>query len=125
MFAKGFTVFSIIILLFVGLVYLNSTDNNTLQKSKVMHTYLVRIPYSAGVCPYSLMSMTKGKLKVLNDPHCVCPYSDNASYMTARCKDVKSVIRMLPSSIQNKVEIKLIDSANDNTNSKGYTPKRS
>ncbi len=99
----------IIILLVTGLEFFNGSPGNTVSGSRAVHTYLVKIPNSAGVCPYAIMTMTKGKLKMVDDPGCVCPYAKNASYMTTRCKNIKSVIALLPANLQKKIQVKIID----------------
>ena len=109
MFAKIIAVLSFAMFVLLGINYFNAPPERVIQQSETMHTYLVKIPNSAGVCPYALMSMTKGKLKMIEDSHCICPYADNASYMTARCKDIRSVISMLPAQLQNKIRVKIVE----------------
>ncbi len=111
-FVRGMAFFSFIIILFLGLNFFYTPFGSSAKKSDVIHTYLVKIPNDAGVCPYALVSRTNGKLKIVGDSHCVCPYAESAFYMTTRCKDVKTVMEMLPSSLHNKVQIKIIDHIN-------------
>ncbi len=117
LFAKGFAFMSIVLMLVLGLSFSSKPQSKELNKIVVTHTYLVKIPYSAGVCPYQLMSMTNGKLQMVNDAGCVCPYIHhtsvkNASLMTARCPDIESVKELLPASIRKVVEIQLADHPN-------------
>ena len=111
---KGIGFMSIIMILFFGLSFTSLPQSKNLKKTVAMHTFLVKIPGNAGVCPYQLMMMTNGKLQMADDPHCVCPYQHNSSfsstvYMTARCTDVNSVRELLPACIRSTVEIKLQD----------------
>ena len=99
--------FAIMIALGVNVLHPSELANN--PKEKTMHTYLVAIPASAGVCPYALMSMTNQRLKMVHDPKCVCPYTSNTLLMITRNTNIKSVIDMLPASIKNKVHIIIID----------------
>lgn len=112
---KGVAFMSVFPILFFGLTLMNHPQSNKAKKTEVMNTYLIKIPNSAGVCPYELMQSSNGRLQMYNDPHCVCPYEqnhnssfNNAVYMTANCPDMNSVIELLPASIQNLVEIKLL-----------------
>lgn len=104
--AIGLISFMLLILLAMDFVYTPSDFSGT--NIGTMHTYLVKIPASAGVCPYAIMTMTKGKLKVLRDSRCICPYADNSSYMTARCRDIKSVISLLPIKLRNQIQVIII-----------------
>ncbi len=110
--ARGIALLSIIPLLFLCLNFSGLQHNK--NKIKAIHTFLVKIPSSSGVCPYQLMMMSKGKLQMINDPQCVCPYAHGTSfqssfYMTIRSTDEKTVRTMLPECIRNEVEINTID----------------
>ena len=109
---------SLIVLIVLGLDSFYGNPGNNMPESGIIHTYLVKIPNSAGVCPYALTAMTKGKLKVVDDPECVCPYNKKASYMTTRCRDIKSVIAMLPERIQNKIQVRVVDETVKKTGAK-------
>lgn len=112
-FAKGIALFSLVTILFLGIYLYSSPRTTTKTKTEIIHTYLIKVPDNAGVCPYALMSMTNGKLKMVNNPSCVCPFSEHATYMTARCKDKKSVMAMLPASLRKKVQILIVDNSNN------------
>ncbi len=116
--AKGILFLSIVVVLFLGVQFIKAPQKASVQKAEVIHTYLVKIPNCSGVCPYALMSMTHGRMQMLNNAGCVCPYSKNASYMTVRSKNVRSVRAMLPPSIQKEVQIQLADNTNEGEPSK-------
>lgn len=112
--AKGIAFMSIIPILFLSLSFTGIPQSKKANKMEVIHTFLVKIPSTAGVCPYELMMMTKGKLQMADDPQCVCPYqhntsSHNAIYMTAKCTDVNSVRALLPACIKDAAEIHSMD----------------
>ncbi len=106
---KAGALFLAVLLLFGGVYLIETPKPQSGNKAEVIHTYLVKIPKSAGVCPYTLMTMTKGKLQMVEEPNCVCPYSQHSIYMKARSKNEKSVMAMLPASLQNKVQIEIAD----------------
>ena len=114
---KGIAFMSVFPMLLLGLTFLNQPQHKQVQKTEVMHTYLLTIPGSAGVCPYQLMQSSNGKLQMIHDAGCsACPYIHNqkssfssAVYMTANCPDMNSVRVLLPASIQNLVQIKLLN----------------
>ncbi len=113
--AKGIALMSVFPILFLGLAFMSHPQSKKIKKTEIINTYLIKIPNTAGVCPYELMQSSNGKLQMYKDPHCVCPYEQNhnssfsnAVYMTANCRDENSVRELLPASIQNLVEIKLL-----------------
>lgn len=120
--AKGIVLMSVFPALLFGMIFINHTYKRNVKKAEVMHTFLIKIPNSSGVCPYVLMQSSNGKLKMMNDPNCVCPYEHHSSfsstvYMTAVCPDLNSVKSLLPASIQNLVQIKLVDHPHINNKS--------
>ena len=114
---KGLVLMSIVPMLFLCLSFTSISQNKKTNKVEAVHTFLIKIPTAAGVCPYELMMMTKGKLQMVNDPQCVCPYQHTTTFqgtvfMTARSKDVNSIRAMLPECIRNSVQIQKIDKTN-------------
>ncbi len=114
---KGIAFMSVFPILFLGLTFLNQPQHKQVQKAGAMHTYLIMIPSSAGVCPYELMQSSNGRLQMIHQDACSqCPFEhghnssfSNTVYMTANCPDVNSVRSLLPASIQNVVKIKLLN----------------
>ena len=114
---KGIAFMSVFPILFLGLTFLNQPQHKQVQKNEVMHTYLLTIPGSAGVCPYQLMQSSNGMMQMIHQNACSqCPFEhgynssfSNTVYMTANCPDVNSVKALLPASIQNVVKIKLLN----------------
>jgi hypothetical protein len=106
---KAISLTFIVLILCLGINLFNSQSDSNNQNSEVMHTYLIKVPLDAGICPYALASKSHGKLHMINNSECTCPFSENASYMTTKCRNIKSVLELLPSSIQKKVEIRVID----------------
>ncbi len=102
---EGIIVISFILLTTLGINYINSPAGVSMSSNTIMHTYLVKIPDNSCVCPYALETMTKGKLKVVHETGCTCPYIQNSSYMTTTCKDIRSIISLLPADIQKTVQV--------------------
>ena len=109
---KAISLTFIVLILCLGINLFNSHSESNNQSSEVMHTYLIKIPLDAGICPYALASKSHGKLHMINNSECTCPFSENASYMTTKCRNIKSLLELLPSSIQKKVQIMIIDNRN-------------
>ena len=108
--AKGIALMSVIPILFLCVSFISLPQSKEVKKAEAINTYLVKIPATAGICPYELMMMTKGKLQMADDPQCVCPYQHKISYhtaiyMTARGMDVNSIRALFPECIRNAVEI--------------------
>jgi|GEM_PF-2587667 len=113
---EGIVLMSVFPALLFGLILFSQPQSKNAKKTEVMHTFLIKIPSSAGVCPYELMKASNGKLQMIHDPNCVCPYEkqnssySNAFYMTAISSDINTARALLPASIRSIVEIKLTDS---------------
>ncbi len=114
---KGIAFMSFFTILFLGLTFMNQPKHNQVQKTEALHTYLIMIPSSAGVCPYELMQSSNGMMQMIHQNACSqCPFEhgynssfSNTVYMTANCPDVNSARALLPASIQNVVKIKLLN----------------
>ncbi len=118
LFVEGIVFLSLFPILFLGSALISQPKDKNVKKTEVIRTYLITIPSSAGVCPYELMQSSNEQLQMYEDPNCVCPFEQNHSslfsgavYMTANCPDINSVRSLLPASIQNLVEIKLLHQA--------------
>ena len=118
--AKGIAFLSLVIILFLGVSFIKTPKSTNAQKAEFMHTYLVKIPNCAGVCPYALMSMTHGRMRMVNNSKCTCPFGEHASYMTVKSKDEKSVIAMLPASIQKEVQIEIADNTRSSLSTRAF-----
>ncbi len=116
--AEGIIVIALIFITALGINFINAPAGENVMSSNMVHTYLVKIPNAAGVCPYALESMTKGKLQMIDDSKCTCPYSQNASYMTTTCKDIRAIISLLPARLQRKVQVRIVDKAEKESNTK-------
>jgi hypothetical protein len=108
-FVKGLTVFSLLVMLFLGIYLYKSPDVLNGQNSNFMHTYLIKIPADANICPYVLMSKSHGRLHMIDNSNCTCPYAAHDTYLTTRCSDENSVLALFPSSLKSKLQIMVID----------------
>jgi len=103
---------SLILILCLGINFFNSSEELNFKSSEAMHTYLIKIPANAGICPYLLATKSHGMLQILNNPECICPYSEYNTFLTARCKNKNSVLTLFPSFLQKRIQIIVIDNLN-------------
>ena len=112
-FAKGFIVLSLLMVLFLGNYLFRPHNISGSLNSNYVHTYLIKIPADAGICPYVLMSKSNGRLRMLNTSGCSCPYANHDTYLTTRSNNENSVLDLFPSSIKSKLQIMIIDNFNN------------
>lgn len=108
-FVIGLTVFSLFVMFFLGIYLYKSPEVLDGQNSNYMHTYLIKIPADASICPYVIMSKSHGRLHMVDNSDCSCPYAAHDTYLTTRSNDENSVLALFPSSLQNKLQIMVID----------------
>jgi len=113
-FFKGISVISLFLILFLGIYLFKSPIIPNDQNSNYIHTYLIEIPASAGICPYILTSKSHGRLQLVDYSNCTCPYAEQDTYLITRCRGKNSVLALFPSSLQNKLKIMVIDNFKNN-----------